>query len=60
MRLMERWIIKLAIFHLILLLLFQFIFQRFHYVKDMQRITFYEGVNKINETPIVETWKKYK
>ncbi|KQL53689.1 hypothetical protein AN964_09370 [Heyndrickxia shackletonii] len=58
MKIVERWMIKIVICHVLLLLFFQFIFGQFQVMKDLQRITFYEGVNHQNETPIMETWKK--
>ncbi|PKR85926.1 DUF5359 family protein [Heyndrickxia camelliae] len=57
MKTIERWILKIVIFHFLLLVFFQFIFQHFQNLKDLQRITYYEGVNQQNETPIMETWK---
>ncbi|MGE8204349.1 DUF5359 family protein [Heyndrickxia sp. NPDC080065] len=57
MKLIERWFIKLVVFHFIILIIIQVILQPYGFFKDIQKITFYEGVNKANETPIVETWK---
>ena len=57
MKTLERWMVKLVILHFLLLLLFQFICRHIPIVKDIQRITFYEGVNNHNETPIIDTWK---
>ncbi|MES1045070.1 DUF5359 family protein [Bacillus sp. Gen3] len=59
MKLIERWMVKLIIFHFILLLLIQGILHSLHFFQDYQKITFYEGVNKMNETPIIETWKNH-
>ncbi|MGE6258856.1 DUF5359 family protein [Heyndrickxia sporothermodurans] len=59
MQLIERWFIKLVIFHFILLIIIQMILHQFHFFRDIQKITFYEGVNKMNETPIVETWNSH-
>ncbi|WP_420896925.1 DUF5359 family protein [Heyndrickxia oleronia] len=30
-----------------------------HFFQDYHKITFSEGVNKMNETPIIETWKNH-
>ncbi|MGV3465763.1 MAG: DUF5359 family protein [Heyndrickxia sp.] len=59
MKTVERWMVKIVLFHFLLLVFFQFIFQHFQIIKDLQRITYYEGVNQQNETPIKETWKKH-
>ncbi|MBS4173294.1 DUF5359 family protein [Bacillus sp. FJAT-49736] len=60
MKTIERLIIKIAILHFLLLIFFQFIFQNFQLIKDLQRITVYEGVNNQNETPIMDTWKNHE
>ncbi|GIN85646.1 hypothetical protein J6TS2_20320 [Heyndrickxia sporothermodurans] len=59
MQLIERWFLKLVIFHFILLIIIQMFLQHFHFFRDIQKITIYEGVNKMNETPIVETWNNH-
>ncbi|WP_240189904.1 YpfB family protein [Bacillus sp. P14.5] len=54
MRAIERIIIKLAIFHFILLLVIQVAFHAFHFLPEMNKLAFYEGVNKQDYTEIIE------
>ncbi|QQZ11010.1 YpfB family protein [Heyndrickxia vini] len=60
MKTIERWFIKLIVIHFIFLLIIQVFLHNSRYFQDIQKITFYEGVSKINETPIVETWGHLK
>jgi hypothetical protein len=50
----ERILIKLAFFHLILLLLAQVVFHGLDFLPEMNKLTFYEGVNKQEHTEIVD------
>jgi len=59
MKTIERWIFKIVIFHFLLLVFFQFVFQHIQIIKDLQRITYYEGVNQQKETPTRETWRNH-
>ncbi|KYD09285.1 YpfB family protein [Heyndrickxia sporothermodurans] len=56
MKTIERWFIKLIVIHFMFLLIIQVFLHSSRYFQDLQKITIYEGVNKMNETPIVETW----
>ncbi|XXM74156.1 YpfB family protein [Lysinibacillus sphaericus] len=55
MKAVERILIKLAIFHFILLLAVQFVFHEFNIVPELHRIVFYEGVEKMEYSEIIET-----
>ena len=55
MKLIERILIKLAIIHFILLLGFQVLFHEFNFFPVFHKIIFYEGVEKMEYSEIVET-----
>lgn len=51
----ERILIKLAIIHFILLIAIQFVFHELNILPEIHKIVFYEGVEKIEYSEIVET-----
>jgi Family of unknown function (DUF5359) len=51
----ERILIKLAIIHFILLLAIQFIFHELNVLPELHKIVFYEGVEKMEYSEIIET-----
>ncbi|KSU63488.1 cytidylate kinase [[Bacillus] enclensis] len=55
MRAIERILIKLAIIHFILLLAIQFVFHELNILPELHKIVFYEGVEKMEYSEIVET-----
>ncbi|MCA1054660.1 YpfB family protein [Rossellomorea aquimaris] len=52
---MERILIKLAVIHFVLLLTVHFIFHELNILPELHRIVFYEGVEKMEYSEIVET-----
>jgi hypothetical protein len=50
----ERILMKLAFIHFILLMLAQIVIHEWNALPELNKITFYEGVNKQNHTEIVE------
>ncbi|WP_456274211.1 YpfB family protein [Bacillus sp. AK031] len=50
----ERILMKLAFLHFILLMLAQIVIHEWNVLPELNKITFYEGVNKQNHTEIVE------
>ncbi|WP_201713337.1 YpfB family protein [Rossellomorea arthrocnemi] len=55
MKRVERILIKLAIMHFILLLAVQFVFHQMNILPELHKIVFYEGVEKMEYSEIVET-----
>jgi SUMO ligase MMS21 Smc5/6 complex component len=55
MKAVERILIKLAIVHFILLLTVQFVFHELNILPELHKIVFYEGVEKMEYSEIVET-----
>jgi hypothetical protein len=55
MKRVERILIKLAIMHFILLLAVQFVFHQMNILPELHKIIFYEGVEKMEYSEIVET-----
>ncbi|WP_299739573.1 YpfB family protein [uncultured Rossellomorea sp.] len=51
----ERIIIKLVIIHFILLIAVQFVFHQLNIFPELHKIVFYEGVEKMEYSEIVET-----
>ncbi len=51
----ERILIKLAIIHFILLIAVQFVFHELNILPELHKIVFYEGVEKMEYSEIVET-----
>ncbi|WP_409251196.1 YpfB family protein [Bacillus sp. SCS-153A] len=54
MRRVERILIKLAFLHFILLLITQLVFHGWNVLPELNKLTFYEGVNKQEHTEIIE------
>ncbi|MGD6803368.1 YpfB family protein [Rossellomorea vietnamensis] len=54
MKAVERIIIKLAFFHFILLLVIQIAVHAFQFLPEMNKLAFYEGVNKQEHSEIIE------
>jgi hypothetical protein len=50
----ERILIKLAFIHFILLLVIQMAFHAFQVLPEMNKLAFYEGVNKQEHAEIIE------
>ncbi|PFA70017.1 hypothetical protein CN378_01540 [Bacillus sp. AFS015802] len=55
MKTVERILIKLAIMHFILLIAVQFVFHQLNILPELHKIVFYEGVDKMEYSEIVET-----
>ncbi|MCP3738711.1 DUF5359 family protein [Rossellomorea sp. BNER] len=55
MRKIERWIIKLIIIQTLLLIFAQTFFHQLDYLPQWQKVVFYEGVNEMSHSEIVET-----
>ena len=55
MKTVERILIKLAIIHFILLIAVQFVFHQLNILPELHKIVFYEGVEKMEYSEIVET-----
>ncbi|BCB04552.1 YpfB family protein [Bacillus sp. KH172YL63] len=55
MKTIERILIKLAIIHFILLIVVQVLFQETDMIPSLHKIVFYEGVEKMEYSEIVET-----
>ncbi|TMU86739.1 hypothetical protein FGG79_00905 [Bacillus sp. BHET2] len=55
MKSIERILIKLAIIHFILLIAVQFVFHELNVLPELHKIVFYEGVEKMEYSEIVET-----
>ncbi|OXS58664.1 hypothetical protein B0G93_11369 [Bacillus sp. V-88] len=51
----ERILIKLAIIHVILLIAVQFVFHQLNVLPELHKLVFYEGVEKMEYSEIVET-----
>jgi hypothetical protein len=58
MRLIERWLGKMIIIQVILLLLVQLVFHKWHAFPELQQITQYEGVANNGFTELLETFSK--
>lgn len=54
MKRVERIIVKLAFLHFILLLITQVVFHGLDFLPELNKLTFYEGVNKQEHTEIIE------
>ncbi|WP_034758307.1 YpfB family protein [Rossellomorea vietnamensis] len=55
MKRVERILIKLAIIHVILLIAVQFEFHQLNVLPELHKLVFYEGVEKMEYSEIVET-----
>ncbi|MCR8846963.1 YpfB family protein [Rossellomorea sp. SC111] len=55
MKTVERILIKLAIIHVILLITVQFVFHQLNLLPEIHKLVFYEGVEKMEYSEIVET-----
>ncbi|OIU71219.1 YpfB family protein [Rossellomorea aquimaris] len=55
MKAVERILIKLAIIHFILLLAIQLVFHELNVLPELHKIVFYEGVEKMEYSEIIET-----
>jgi len=58
MRLIERWLIKIIMIQVILLLVVQLIFHKWNLLPELQQITQYEGVANSSYTELLETFSK--
>ncbi|MGM0845981.1 MAG: YpfB family protein [Bacillota bacterium] len=54
MKRIDRILIKLAFFHFILLLVIQVVFHGLNILPELNKLVFYEGVNKQEHTEIIE------
>ncbi|WP_240628562.1 YpfB family protein [Bacillus salacetis] len=52
----ESILIKLALFHFVLLVIAQVIFHGLDFLPEMNKLAFYEGVNKQEHTEIVDVF----
>ncbi|WP_175991187.1 YpfB family protein [Bacillus sp. Marseille-Q1617] len=55
MKAVERILIKLVMIHFVLLLAVQFVFHELNILPELHKIIFYEGVEKMEYSEIVET-----
>jgi hypothetical protein len=60
MKRIERLLIKLAFFHFVLLLITQIIFHGMDFLPELNKLAFYEGVNKQEHTDIIEVLNNQK
>ncbi|MDQ0213714.1 hypothetical protein J2S13_000108 [Oikeobacillus pervagus] len=58
MKTIERWLIKLTIIQVILLLVTQFFLHNWDPFHDLQKVALYEGVHHEIKTPIFEVMKQ--
>ncbi|WP_421379276.1 YpfB family protein [Bacillus salacetis] len=60
MKRIERLLIKLAFLHFVLLLITQIVFHGLDFLPELNKLAFYEGVNKQEHTEIIDVLNSQK